>query len=342
MIIVLNILVGISVISPIYTYAIYPFILRLFKPKKREIMDNYSPEVSVLIIGNNDEKCKEKENNIKESDYTKIVEIITVSSQAVAVKTLFNIKSEVVLVTDEESMFQKDTISQILKTLSGSLVGCVCGMVRKKPNEKGEFCDGANWKYENIIKVLESNVSCLSGANMSIYAFKRDVGPVSFDSRINLDFYLPTTITEAGYDVLFEPQAVVYEPSERSEQDLFRKHVADGASGYRSILRFWRLLLSFRMGSFVFWSHRVMKWLVPFNMLILLIGCAILSSHYVWASVFLSLQLLFYLYVMVYYTQFTVKDKDLPGPVGKISGFACYFVILNVSWFLGFLKALTR
>ena len=58
MIILLYILLGISVLAPIYTYVIYPFVLRLFKSRSREAMDNYYPNVIVLIIGNDENKCK--------------------------------------------------------------------------------------------------------------------------------------------------------------------------------------------------------------------------------------------------------------------------------------------
>lgn len=334
MTILLYILLGISVLAPIYTYAVYPFVLRLFKPRSRETKDEYCPEVSVLIIGVDEEKCKEKERNVRASDYPNITEIIIVKNQHEAVALLKKKKGGVVVITDQDSVFLGDTITNVIKPLLEPFVGCVSGMVRKRPNEQGEYQDGANWKYENKIKELESNIGCLSGANTSIYAFNRAYIPDEFDERINLDFYIPTSSNEWGFDVLFEPKSVAYEPSDRTETDLFWKHVADGASGYCSIVRFRRLLLP-KKGSFVFWSHRVMKWLVPFNMLILLIVCAVLAFHYKWALLLLLAQVLFYVVVAGYYQQYTKAERELPGPLGKLLGFASYFVVLNVAWLLG-------
>lgn len=305
-------------------------------------MDNYYPNVIVLIIGNDENKCKEKERNVRESDCPRIVEVITVKDQREAVKLLRKKLGGVMIITDQDSVFQKDTISKVVKPLSELYVGCVCGMVRKKPNENGKFSDGANWKYENKIKRLESNIGCLSGANTSIFAFNRSYTPDEFDDRINIDFYIPTAITEWGFDVLFEPDAIAFEPADRTETELFKKHVDDGASGFRSILRFKRLLMPYRKGSIVFWSHRVMKWLVPFNMLTILIGCTILAGQHIWALAFLVLQIFFYIYAVVYYILFSKQGKDLPGVIGKLSGLASYFVMLNLAWFLGFFKAFTR
>ena len=324
---------GLSALAPIYTYFLYPYVLRLFKKRSRETLDNYAPTVSVLVIEPDREIYRKKELNVRESDFTKIIDIIWVANQLEAAKQLTKIKTDVVVVTDGTSSLKKDTISNVIRTLSGKKTGLVCGMVRKSPNENGEFRDGANWRYENKIKVLESNIGCLSGANTAIYALKKDVIPTTIHQRINLDFFLPTAITEKGYDVLFEPNAIAYE-EDRTERDLFKKHIEDGASGYCSILRFWRLLLP-QKGSFVFWSHRVMKWLVPFNMLILLLGSAWLAQDYVWALLLLGAQILFYIFTVLYYLLCTLRGKEIPGPIGKLSNFASYFVVLNAAWFCG-------
>lgn len=313
-------------------------VLRLFPKRSRETRDVFCPSISVLIIGQENGKSKKKEENVKESAYSNIVEITSVKNQKEAIVAIPRAEGTVVVVTDKDSTFLRNTISEIVVPLSNPLVGCVCGMVRKAPDEEGKYRDGANWKYENIIKVLESNIGCLSGANTSIYAFKREILGEKLSADINLDFQIPTAFTEKGYDVVFEPKALAYEPEERDGQELFEKHIDDGASGYRSIARFWRLLIPGRKGGFVFWSHRVMKWLVPFNMIILLAGCGILTSHYLWALALVVCQILFYLYVVAYYSLFTARGKEMPGPVGKLSGFACYFVILNVAWFLGLFK----
>lgn len=341
MTIFLYILLGISSLAPIYTYVLYPFVLRFFKPRSRKTFNDYIPTVSVMIIGDDESKCKTKENNIRESDYKNIIEIRTVQNQIAAFTELNEMRGEIIVMTDDSSTYLNDTITNCIKPLSEPFVGCVCGMVRKRPNQKGEFCDGANWKYENRVKALESNIGCLSGANSAIYAFRKELTPQLIETKINLDFLIPTEITEIGFDVLFESQSIAYESNDRTETDLFRKHVADGASGYRSIVRFWRLLLP-RKGSFVFWSHRVMKWLVPFNMLIFFIGSAILSVNHVWAFVLLVIQALLYFYLSVYCMKYIFKEREMPGLIGKISNFASYFVLLNVAWLLGFFKSFSR
>lgn len=336
MLVFLYILLGISVLAIIYTYIFYPFVLKLLPRKEFKTEGMYTPTISVIIINDDGNRTEKRKNEIISANINGIMEIVSTRDQIEAIEKISKLKGEVIIVSDGNSSFLKNTIPNLLRLLINDRVACVSGMSRKAPDENGKFHDGTNWKYENRIKRLESGIGCLSGVNPSIFAFKRTALKGIIDKKIHLDFYIPTVLEEQGHDVLFEPSSVVYEEG-RSEGDLFKKHIEDGASGYRSIARFWRLLLP-RHGSFVFWSHRVLKWLVPFNMLILLIGSVIISFNYILGLYLLLIQVAAYLYVALYYLLFTRKGKVIKGVNGKLSEFATYFVVLNLAWFIGFLK----
>lgn len=336
---VLCVVLVICVFAPIYTYTIYPCILRLFKTKNRRTMDVYTPEVSVVIVASGKESVEEKKRNVVELDYGNIKEILTTCEESEFWPLLRQVTGEVVVVTDATSILLPDSVTRLIGDFSDKTVGCVSGMSRKIHDENGVFNDSANWRYENKIKELESNIGTLSGGNKAIFAFRRELLPKEGDSMVSIEFYIPTAITEQGYDVLFEPEAVAYETEERSDRDLFKKHIVDGSSGVRSIVRFWRLLLP-RKGSFVFWSHRVVKWLVPFNLIVLLLGCGVMSYVHRGMLVLFMLQVIMYIYLTVWALLKPQKRKEIAGPIGKLSAFGSYFLTLNVAWLIGFFKSL--
>lgn len=336
---VLCVVLGICVFAPLYTYAIYPCILRLFKAKNRIMVDAYAPAVSVVIVANDKERVEVKKRNVAESNYGNIKEVLTSNGESDVWQLLQQVSGDVIAVTDTTSTLLPDSITRLVVDFSDKTVGCVSGMSRKAPDGNGVFHDSVNWRYENKIKRLESNLGTLSGGNKAVFAFRKELLPEKIDSRISLEFYVPTAITEQGYDVLFEPEAVAYETEERSEGDLFKKHIEDGAAGYRSIVRFCRLLLP-KKGSFVFWSHRVMKWLVPFNMIVLLFGCGILAYGHRWALVLFMLQVIVYSYLILWSLLISLKGREFIGPIGKLSGFGSYFLMLNIAWLIGFFKSL--
>ena len=295
-----------------------------------------------MIVGGDEEKCRAKEQNVRETDYSNIVEVRVVPDQRAAQDAVRRLKGEVVIITDVASRYLKDTITNVVAPFSESYVGCVCGMVRKAPDENGDFHDGANWRYENKIKVMESNIGCLSGANTAICAFRRGLFPERISTDIHLDFYYPTAVTEIGFDVLFEPNAVAYEGEDRTEQELFEKHIDDGASGYRAMARFRTLLWPKSRGSFVFWSHRVMKWLVPFNLICMMVCFAWIGMYQSWALVAEIALLAGMAYLAAYNRIFTRKGKNLPGIIGKLSDFGAYFFLLNVAYLFGFFRSFKK
>ncbi len=336
MTIVLYVVLGLSILAPIYTYVFYPFVLKLLPRKDFKAGGDYNPTISVIIVNIDDIRVRKRKDEILNAHINGLLEMVSSKDQNEAVEMIPKLKGEIIVVSDGNSSFLQNTIPALIVPFGNKRVACVSGLSRKAPDKEGKFRDGTNWKYENSIKRLESGIGCLSGANPSVFAFKKAALEGAIDKKIHLDFYIPTALEEQGYAVLFEPHSIVYE-EERTESDLFEKHIEDGASGYRSIFRFWRLLLP-RSGSFVFWSHRVMKWLVPFNLIFLLIGASIISLYHTWAFYFLLIQVVAYIYVALYYMLFTKKGKAINGVIGKLSDFASYFISLNAAWFMGLLK----
>lgn len=333
----LYILLGVSILAPIYSYAIYPYILRLFPKKSLRADSSYFPSVTVLIVKTEGITLAQKKENVETSDYSNIVEVVLADGYNSARNLLNRLKGDVIVITNTSSIYKTNTISKLVSTMSDVCIGCVCGMSRKMPDKDGNFNDGANWVYENRIKVMESNLGTLSGANAAVYAVRKKLLPEHICHDINLDFFLPTHITECGYDVLFQPEAVAYEIDEQTEDSLFHKHVIDGRSARQSMLHFWRFLLP-RKGSFVFISHRVMKWLVPFNLLFILGCCLCLSEGSGLFSCLSWIQLIGYIYIIMYHLLFVRNNKSVGGIIGKLSDFACYFMTLNLAWFLGLFK----
>ena len=137
----------------------------------------------------------------------------------------------------------------------------------------------------------------------------------------------------AGFDVLMASDAVAYEPPEADEAAQFRKHVRDAAAYYQALAMFWKLLLP-RKGSFVYIGHRVLKWLVPFNMITALISSALLACYSAPMAVLFGLQAAGYLAVGAF-AFYSGKKKISGNALFKLIGLASYFVTLNASYLCG-------
>jgi len=331
----------ISIIVPIYTYAIYPLILKFFKMKYYTTDVEYQPFVTVIIFNQNVDNIKTKLDNLMKSKYpANKIEILEASNITDINKYYKNINSEIIVFSDVHTEYDHNAISSLVKRFADNRIGCVCGQMRRHPDENGIPTESSFWRYENRVKIMESNIGCLSGANNAIYAVRKEILPTIQESIINVDFFISTYVLQKGYDVVIEPKAIAFEEQNDIRKNQFFKHVHDGSGYYQSLGLFWRLLFP-RKGSFVYISHRVCRWFVPLNMIILFMSNAILAFHYILFTVLFACQVGFYLLIVMFYI---LKEKIHSSRKGLISqglSFVFYFVELNIALALGFFKFLS-
>lgn len=330
--IVLYVLFALSVLCPIYTYAIYPVILK-FLPGKKYKTEEIRPYVTAIILGNSEDASK-KASNLIESVYpVEKLEVLVASGNIN--DSISKAKGDIVLFTDTETFFDKHAIANLMKCFADEKVGCVVGQQRKRPDKDGKPTDSTLWKYENKVKEFESRIGCVSGANGSIYAVRKNLVPAIKPEIINKDFFVATSVTQSGMDVVFEPSATAYE--EPAEGNNFEKHVRDGAGNYLVLGIFWRMLFP-RKGWFVYVGHRVMKWLVPFNMIVAFVTSGILAFH----IPFGVMAVLFGCQVMAYLILLITRNRAIGGAAGKLLSILQYFISLNCAYFVGLAKIVRR
>ncbi len=309
--IVLYVLFALSVFCPVYTYALYPLVLRMMKGKQYK-NDDIEPAVSIVIVG---EDAKGKIRNIQMCRYPN-VEIIEGGYGYVK-----KVKGEIIVFTDTKTEMDLAALREIVKPFADERVGVVVG---EQTNPEG---NSSVWKYENLVKRLESRIGCVSGANESLFAVRKSDMPEVPDHVLNKPFYIATKITENGKDIIFQESAQAYEG--KTEGTNFKKHV-DDASGYWQALSLFPKMLIGRHGSFVYVSHRAMKWFVWLNMTMMLVTSGLLSLK---GS--LSMAVLFCLQIACYVMIVFLRKTSIRGTFGKMLDIGYYFLILNYSYVVG-------
>ena len=289
-----------SIFLPIFTYIFYPIVLKiltLYKNKIYKVDTYYRPKVSVLIAAYNEEKIiEEKILNLLNLDYPKEKIEFIIGSDGSNDRTLDILKKyvflsnfkvldlkrggkvnvlnhlikeangEILVFSDANTMFDSMAIKELVKFFVDTNIGCVSGQLRYKVDKSsgvGAKSESSYWKYENYIKILESKLGRLSGANGAIYSIRKNLVNKMQKNIINDDFFISTNIMQQGYDVIMNTKAKAYEEPNDNFESQFIRHIRDGAGHYQAIVIFWKMLF-FRKGSFVYFSHRILRWLVPF------------------------------------------------------------------------------
>lgn len=235
-----------------------------------------------------------------------------------------------VVMTDANSMFNQDAVTKLMACMNDD-VGVVCGRL-KLIDDQGESGESIYWHFENLIKKAESVFGSVIGANGAIYLFRRNLYEPLPPNTINDDFSISMRIYERNNNVVYAEDAVAEERLVTTNSEEFRRHVRDSAGHFRALKHHRRLLNPFRGKRFFFYvSHRVLRWMVPFFLIITLVSNILLTLHNPMYRTLLTIHCAGY--GLILGTHFLrLRWKLLYVPY--------YFMLVNSAIFVGFIKNL--
>jgi len=350
-----------------YTYFGYPCVtwfISLFvnhEVKKADI----EPTVTVLITAYNEEKnIRQKLENTLSLDYPREkLEIMVASdgssdmtdeivgefsdkgivlhrvegrvgkteTQNQAVKVA---SGDIIIFSDATTNYSKDAIRKIVKNYNDPSIGAVSGRYEYVNPTGAPVGLGTIlfWKYENFIKSRQTRIKTITGCCGCIYSVRTSLyEPLPRD--IISDLVEPLKILEKGYRIAFEPEAVAYERTEEKPEEEFSMRVRVITRGMSGLAYVKNLLNPFEYGfvSFQLISHKIVRWLMPFFMIILLVCNLILLEIPVYRFIFI-LQVLFYVSVPLAWIMHRYGKKV------KFFFLPLYFCIVNLASFLAIIN----
>jgi cellulose synthase/poly-beta-1,6-N-acetylglucosamine synthase-like glycosyltransferase len=228
------------------------------------------------------------------SDRIRVAEFPRRRGKASVLNDLVALTGEEILVfTDANTSFRPDVLRQLVRHFAAPDVGCVCGELLLT-GSAGDNQDHVYWRYERMLKLHESSIGALLGANGGVYAMRRAAYRAIPADTIVDDFWISMQVLESGQRCVYAREALAYEAIPERIADEFRRRVRIGTGNYQALRRFAGLLHP-RHGpiAFSFLSHKLMRWLVPHAMVLALATNVLLATRPLYAGL-LAGQLLFY------------------------------------------------
>jgi biofilm PGA synthesis N-glycosyltransferase PgaC len=119
--------------------------------------------------------------------------------------------AELVLFTDVRQRLDVGAARALAAALADPAVGAASGeLVFEDAAGYGKGID-AYWRYEKMIRRLESASGSLVGATGALYAARRAILPTVPAGLVLDDMWIPLGIAAHGYRVVFVPQALAYD-----------------------------------------------------------------------------------------------------------------------------------
>ena len=324
----------------VYTYVGYGLILYLLVFIKRlaikakplaDITDDCLPEVTLMVCAYNEEDIiSEKMSNTHSLDYPAdrlhlvwVTDGSTDNTNSILstypdVKIVFSperrgksaalkhgikeVSTEIVMMTDANTMLNPEAIREIVRLMQDPKVGCVSGekkVMAKSDSDEAAQGEGLYWKYESALKRLDSELYSAMGAAGELCVIRRQLMTDIPDDTLLDDFVISMEIVRMGYKIAYTSKAFAmeYGSADLHEESKRKRRIAAG--GLQSSWRLRSLMNPLRhpVVAFQFVSHRVLRWtitpvclfaLIPLNTIL------VLSSEGIIYTIIWILQILFY------------------------------------------------
>ena len=182
-------------------------------------------------------------------------------------------RGDVVVYSDADVFCPSDSLQRLVNHFADETVGCVTAGHRIEASEsQAGRANDLYWRYESLLKVLESRIYSTVAASGHMLAVRRElVEPIPPDVVID-DFYRALTVLRQGFRVLYEPEAVCIQRPVTSMADEVtrRKRITAGRIQVIAAMREFLPQLP-PLARFQVISHKLGRPFLPLMMLVALI-----------------------------------------------------------------------
>ncbi len=252
-------------------------------------------EILVASDGSND-----KTNSIVESYSEKGVVLVDVkerlgkeNAQKAAISQA---KGEIIVFSDVSTRIEAHAIERIVELFNDSSIGAVSSEDQFISQDGKVVGEGAYVKYEMWLRGLESKLNSLVGLSGSFFAARKQVCE-NWDISVPSDFNTALNAVSCGLKAISDPKLIGMYPDIKSSKGEYQRKLRTVIRGMAALQSKSKVLNPFKFGFFSFqiFSHKVMRWLVPWFLIAsFFANIPLLNSHSFFILTFVG-QIAFYL-----------------------------------------------
>jgi len=236
--------------------------------------------------------------------------------------------------TDANTVVPPGVLLNMVQSLADETVGLSTATVffgqGEDPVERGQ---GFYWRYELRLRFAESHLGTLATGSGQALLVRRELfrplPPFYGD-----DCIMPLDVRIQGYRIIQEREATVFDVMPHSIEGELRTRIRMTARNWAGTLSRPTVLnpLRFPLTSLGLVSHKLLRWLTPFFLAIILLCASLLALQGEFRLLW-SLQIVFYLSALIGW-ELTRRQR-----AAWIFGYPFSFCLANVGFLLGMVKA---
>ncbi len=339
----------ISLVGTIYSYFLYPLIL-LALPKKNSFETSAQlaneielPFLTLIITAYNEEShIKEKIQNTIEIDYPEQKREILVASDGSTDNTNLYVneftnkgvrlievkerkgkenaqlaaineaKGDILVFSDVATQIPKEALKFITATFNNEKIGAISSEDRFITEDGQIAGEGAYVKYEMWLRRLEASVNSLVGLSGSFFACRKSISK-NWDINVPSDFNTALNCVSQGFVAVSHPHVLGYYPNLKDESKEYQRKLRTVIRGMAAIAQKPAVLNPFKHGLFAFevFSHKIMRWLVPwFQLTLFICNLVVWQEHFLFTLLLIG-QVSFYTLAIIGWLSKSLRKNNL-------------------------------
>ncbi len=368
-----QLIIVVSILCILHTYLFYPVVIRLLAINKKQNFLIYSieqvPEVTILMAAHNEEhvigkklqsiinsgypsgkinvivgtdNCNDQTESIirdfmKSNSTISLVSFKERTGKVEIINQLVNrAEGEILILTDANVFFNKETVYQLTKHFANEKVGLVgANIINTNIKASGiSIQEKAYLMNENKMKYFEGIVwGTMIGAFGGCFAMRKTLFKPVPKKYIVDDFYLTMSVLALGSNAINELNATCEEDVSNILSEEFRRKVRISIGNFQNLRSFIFLLKKPFSGlAFAFFSHKILRWLTPFFLIAIYLISLYLSFYLSLYKAFFAIQT-FLMFIPILDTLLRKINLHV-----ILLRFVTHFYSMNLALLVGFFK----
>ena len=245
-------------------------------------------------------------------------------------------KHEIIIMTDANVLLEETTLMELVKHFKNPKIGLVDTRMEHFGLKESGISMAENGYISNEVqtKSAEGKIwGAMMGPFGGCFAFRKACfEPIPTQFLVD-DFYLNMLILRKGFHCINEQKARVFEDVSNESWIEFKRKIRISAGNFQNLSVFWPMLFRFDGISYAFFSHKFLRWILPFFMAYILISTAFLSDQLAYGVI----HVLFLIPLTLYIPDYLGKKINVHV---KWLRYIVHFTSMNIALFLGFFKFL--
>lgn len=244
-------------------------------------------------------------------------------------------QERIVISTDATAIFHPSCVANLVRHFSDNTIGAVgANIIKEKSRADGISKQEKAYYYRELMMKYEEGL--IWGTSIGVFGACYAIRPDDFTKVpaqfIVDDFYITMCMLERGRKVIYDMDACVSMNLANESSVEFRRKVRIATGNFQNLARFYKVLFRMDGLAYAFFSHKVLRWLGPFLLLLSLTSSVILRNESLVYFAAAYTQVVLFLFPLFNYG---LERMNLHH---KLIKFIAHFYLMNFGILVGFFR----